>query len=296
MVIFNIGEKQIKYKYPESAEDITLEQFIYFGETLMPKYPKVELEAMALNNQMVTTWETIKPYIKKLKIEVVGDENIYNELVKRIEKGDVKDNVKRFLPSLLSAYKKARTDLLEKIYIMDDVWESKVKYPYMAEVVSYFTGVPLSACFGKVADSIELKYLIYLYETIIKAINNVKELKYKQLYNFNDKVYFLPEKLMSKATLIEFAEAAQFDKARLRYEQGSNEALLHVIAVLLKPVGQEYSEEMFEQNCIDFLKLPLQVAYEVSFFLMSLSEKFKLDLQTSLIQRAMGKVTPLVLN
>lgn len=296
MVIFNIGNSQIKYNYPETAEDITLQQFIYFGDILMPKHPKIELEAMALNNEMVSTWELIKPYIKKLKIDEIGDENIYNALVSRLEKGDVKDNVKRFLPPLLSAYTNKRTELVDRLLVMDEIWEAKNKYPYMAEVVSYFTGIPLSACFGKVADSIELKYLNYIFNKILGSINNVNEIKYKQLYTFNEKVYELPEKLMKKSTLIEFAEAAQFDKARLRYEQGSNEALLHVVAVLLKPVGEPYSEELFEQNCKDFLNLPLQYAYEVAFFLMRLSERYKIDLQTSLIQRAMEKVTPLVLN
>ena len=31
--------------------------------------------------------------------------------------------------------------------IMDDVWLSEVKYPFMADVVHYFTKIPLSACY-----------------------------------------------------------------------------------------------------------------------------------------------------
>ena len=30
MVIFNIGNKAVRYEYPETAADITLEQYIYF--------------------------------------------------------------------------------------------------------------------------------------------------------------------------------------------------------------------------------------------------------------------------
>ena len=95
------------------------------------------------------------------------------------------------------------------------------------------------------------------------------ETKYKQLYDFNGKVYTLPDKLMEKSTLLEFSMAAQFDKAIMEINSQQAEGLLNVMAVLLKPIGMEYSGELFEQNKIDFLKMPLQTAYEVAFFWQS---------------------------
>jgi hypothetical protein len=170
---------------------------------------------------------------------------------------------------------------------MDEVWEAKERYPYMAKVVNYFTGIPLDACYGKVAESVELKYLTFLYTKIVNAVNTPTETTYKQLYDFNGKVYTLPEKLMEKSTLLEFTMAAQYDKAVKQIAGGEAEGLLNVMAVLLKPLNEEYSDELFEQNKIDFLQMPLQTSFEVAFFLTKLSEKYTLDLQTSMLQRAM---------
>ena len=289
MVIFNIGNKQIKYNYPETAEDITLEQYIYFAKFLLPEHPKTELEAIQYMNDRDALYKKILPYAKKLKVKVTGFEQLYVilKLEYTLEQEEVKDNVRRFLPPLISQWRSNDEQLTQRLEIMDEVWEAKERYPYMAKVVNYFTGIPLDACFGKVADSLELKYLVYIYGKIMNAINTPAETKYKQLYDFNGKVYTLPERLMEKSTLLEFTMAAQYDKAMNQVKNGDPEGLLNIMAVLLKPLGEDYSDELFEQNKVDFLQMSLQTSYEVAFFLTKLSEKFTLDLQTSMLQRAM---------
>jgi hypothetical protein len=52
-------------------------------------------------------------------------------------------------------------------------------------------------------------------------------------------------------------------------------------------LGEDYSDELFEQNKVDFLQMSLQTSYEVAFFLTKLSERYTLDLQTSMLERAM---------
>jgi len=289
MVIFNIGNKQIKYNYPETAEDITLEQYIYFAKFLLPEHPKTELEAIQYMNDRDALYKKILPYAKKLKVKVTGFEQLYVilKLEYTLEREEVKDNVRRFLPPLISQWRSNDEQLTQRLEIMDDVWEAKERYPYMAKVVNYFTGIPLEACFGKVADSLELKYLVYIYGKIMNAINTPAETKYKQLYDFNGKVYTLPERLMEKSTLLEFTMAAQYDKAMNQVKNGDPAGLLNIMAVLLKPLGEDYSDELFEQNKVDFLQMSLQTSYEVAFFLTKLSEKYTLDLQTSMLQRAM---------
>jgi hypothetical protein len=289
MVIFNIGNKAVRYEYPETAEDITLEQYIYFIKFLLPQHPKAELEAIQYMNERDAVYEKIKPYARKLKVST-KDENqstVVNELTRILDTQEVKDNVRRFLPALITQWETNNDELGIRLEIMDKVWESKERYPYMAKVVSYFTGIPLDACFGRVANSLELKYLVYIYTKIMNAINTPTETTYKQLYDFNGKVYTLPEKLMEKSTLLEFTMAAQYDKAVKQIQGGEAEGLLNVMAVLLKPLGEEYSDELFEQNKVDFLQMPLQTSFEVAFFLTKLSEKYTLDLQTSMLQRAM---------
>jgi hypothetical protein len=289
MVIFNIGNKQIKYNYPETAADITLEQYIYFAKFLLPEHPKVEIEAMQYLNDRDAVYQKILPYAKKLKVDVKKIEQIFviGEIGDILENKEVKDNVRRFLPPLISQWVTNDEQLNQRLEIMDTVWEANVRYPYMAKVVNYFTGIPLDACFGKVADSLELKYLVYIYGKIMNAINTPAETKYKQLYDFNGKVYTLPERLMEKSTLLEFTMAAQYDKAMNQVKNGDPEGLLNIMAVLLKPLGEDYSDELFEKNKVDFLQMSLQTSYEVAFFLTKLSEKYMLDLQTSMLERAM---------
>jgi hypothetical protein len=289
MVIFNIGNKQIKYNYPETASDITLEQYIYFAKFLLPQHPKVELEAIQYLNERDAVYQKILPYTKKLKV-ITKDTlqfTVIIELEDILKNKEVKDNVRRFLPPLMVQWRTNDEQLNQRLEIMDEVWEAKERYPYMAKVVNYFTGIPLDACFGKVADSLELKYLVFIYSKIMSAINTPTETKYKQLYDFNGKVYTLPERLMEKSTLLEFTMAAQYDKAMNQVKNGEPEGLLNIMAVLLKPLGEDYSDELFEQNKVDFLQMSLQTSYEVAFFLTKLSERYMLDLQTSMLERAM---------
>ena len=292
MVIFNIGNKQIKYNYPETASDITLEQYIYFAKFLLPQHPKVELEAIQYLNERDAVYQKILPYANKLKVDSknVQQINLVYDLGKILQENEVKDNVRRFLPSLISQWNELDKQLTTRLEIMDEVWEANVRYPYMAKVVNYFTGIPLDACFGKVADSLELKYLVYIYTKIMNAINTPTETKYRQLYDFNGKVYTLPERLMEKSTLLEFTMAAQYDKAMNQVSNGDPEGLLNIMAVLLKPLGEDYSDELFEQNKVDFLQMSLQTSYEVAFFLTKLSEKYMVDLQTSMLQKAMANL------
>lgn len=289
------GQNQPLY-YPENAADVTMEEFIYFHKNLLPRYPVIEIEALQIQNVMDETYEKIKQYAKKLKVDLKqGRADVMLELEHILIKDEVKDNVRRFLPSLLKTYNENVDKFLEKMEIMDDVWLSEVKYPFMADVVHYFTKIPLSACYGRVAESLKLKYLKFLFDKIMNAMTLPEELKYKQIYEFNNKIYILPDKLMAKSTLLEFAEAAQFDKSRKQIENNESEGLLRMVAVLLRENGEEYNEFVFEKNMVDFLQLPLQVAYEVSFFLMRQSENYSLDLQTYMLQQAMQNL-PLPLN
>ena len=289
------GQNQPLY-YPENAADVTMEEFIYFHKNLLPRYPVIEIEALQIQKVMDETYEKIKQYAKKLKVDLrQGRADVMLKLEHILIKDEVKDNVRRFLPSLLKTYNDNVDKFLEKMEIMDDVWLSEVKYPFMADVVHYFTKIPLSACYGRVAESLELKYLKFLFDKIMNAMTQPEKLKYKQIYEFNNKIYILPDKLMAKSTLLEFAEAAQFDKSRKQIENNESEGLLRMVAVLLRENGEEYNEFVFEKNMVDFLQLPLQVAYEVSFFLMRQSENYSLDLQTYMLQQAMQSL-PLPLN
>ena len=178
MVQFHLSHSDTKYFYPETAADITLEQYVYFHKFILPQYPEVELDALVAQKQMNAAYEKIKPYAKKLGIDL---NKLWADVVQECEiillTKDVKDNVRRFLPALIDQYN-ANQKALDKCFeIMDEVWEAQVKYPYMAKVVNYFTGIPLDACYGKVAESLELKYLTFIFTKILNAISVPEELK-----------------------------------------------------------------------------------------------------------------------
>ena len=297
MVQFHLSHSDTKYFYPETAADITLEQYVYFHKFILHQYHEVELDALIAQKQMNAAYIKIKPYAKKLGIDL---KTTPTDVVKECEiillTKNVKDNVRRFLPALIDQYNANQKALDKCLEIMDEVWEAQVKYPYMAKVVNYFTGIPLDACYGKVAESLELKYLTFMFTKILNAISVPEELKYKQIYDFNGTLYYLPDKLMAKSTLLEFAEAAQFDKGRKAIANNDAQGLLHVIAVLLRKKDEAYSDEVFQRNCIDFLKLPLQVGFEIGFFLTKLSESYTTDLQTSMLKKAMESMPPLQSN
>ena len=124
MVIFNIGNKAVRYEYPETAADITLEQYIYFVKFLLPQHPKAELEAIQYMNDRDAVYEKIKPYARKLKVGT-KDENqatVVRQLDRILETQEVKDNVRRFLPSLISTWTAFDNGLRQNLKIMDEVW------------------------------------------------------------------------------------------------------------------------------------------------------------------------------
>jgi len=140
-------------------------------------------------------------------------------------------------------------------------------------------------------EELTVDELQYLFGKCTNAVLQPKEVSYKQLYYHDGVTYTLPDKLMRNSTLIEFAEAAQYESALKQAQGGDANGLLKMCAVLLRPVGvTEYSEELFESNVKAFETLPLQVAYEVSFFLTWLSAKYMLSLNRSILREAVEQL------
>lgn len=290
-VQFHIRDKNDIYFYPETAGDITMREYIHFNDVLLKRYPQIEIDTVEIKLKLEDVYNQIKHFAKKLKVDIKQDNHeVVRQVDEIIKTQDVKDNIRRFAPSLITQYEDLAEQFMDNYKQMDDVWMAKVKYPYMAEVVHYFTKVPLPMLYGAVESSLNLKYLQFLFDKIINAMTIADEVKYKQIYHLNNKVYLLPDKLMSKATLLEFAEAAQFDKARQQTEDKQAEGLLRMMSVLLRENGEPYTEEVFEKNMIDFLDIPLQIAYEVGFFLMQQSEKYRIDLETFMLTEAIQEM------
>lgn len=169
------------------------------------------------------------------------------------------------------------TNELERLnYVNTDLWLSKNWHPYQLRVVRSLTGIQ---------DELTVDELKYLFDKCTDALLAPKDIAYKQIYLHQGITYTLPSELMRRATLVEFAETAQYEAALKQAQGGDANGLLNMCSVLLRPSGvDEYSEEVFERNVQAFQTLPLQVAHEVSFFLTWLSSKYALSLNRSTMQ------------
>ena len=269
------------YDYPKRPSEVELGKYIQYHKELLPKMPTEVVEFAVLRNQYAAIMDELEPWHKKAKTTTP------EELRAFLTSGKAKDNAKKFLPGLLASEAALYDKLMTAGEKMDDVWAARKWIPFQMEVVRLFTGI---------TEELEVDEINYLYKHIVQATETPKQIEYKQLYTHNGKVYTLPGELMKRATLGEFAEAAQYEKSYKALSNGDAAGLLHMIAVLLRPLDTPYSEEQFEQNVNDFQTLSLQTAFEVAFFLTRLSLKYVLDFQTSTALAGLRQLAPDLVN
>jgi len=264
--------------FPRTPNDVTLAQYIRYHNDVQPTMPKEVVEYGALVDQYTEIMKEFEKYFEK-----TGTTSI-SGLIEVVDSGQAKNNVKKFVPPLLNRWHQIAQQM-EHIGITtvnDPVWISKHWHPYQLATVK---------CFIEIDEELTVDELQYLFGKCTTACLQPKEVAYKQLYLHDGVTYTLPDKLMRNSTLIEFAEAAQYESALKQTQGGDANGLLKMCAVLLRPVGvAEYSDELFESNVKAFETLPLQVAYEVAFFLTWLSAKFALSLNHSILREAVEQL------
>lgn len=250
--------------YPRGPQDITLAQYIHWSNEIKPTIPKEIIEYNALITKLQEINKDLAKYYQQ------SGANTPEGLQQYLDSGRAKNNAKRFLPGYLAQWYET-VEQMEKLYMINDaLWISKNWHPFQLRVVQSLTGIN---------DELTIDELQYLFEKCSNALLEPKNLTYKQIYEHNGVLYTLPDKLMSKSTVIEFAEAAQYEAALKQAQGGDANGLLNMCAVLLRPSGvEEYNEAVFDRNVEAFKTLPLQVAYEVGFFLTWLSSKYVLSL------------------
>lgn len=265
--------------FPRSPKDVTLAQYIKYHNEVQPTMPKEAIEYGALADQLNEVNKELEKWYSKT------DCSTPDELQKHLDSGNAKNNAKRFLPTLLAQWREL-TERMEAIGITtvnDPLWLSKNWHPYQLRTVQCF--------FPDIQEDLTVDELNYLFGKCTAACLQPDQVDYKQLYYHDGVTYTLPDKLMRNSTLIEFAEAAQYESALKQATGGDANGLLKMCAVLLRPVGvTEYSEELFESNVKAFETLPLQVAYEVGFFLTWLSAKYALSLNHSMLAQALAEM------
>lgn len=265
--------------YPRSPKDVTLAQYIEYHNEVQPTIPKEVMEYDNLTYQYADIMKELEKYFEK-----TGTTSIAG-LMEVVDSGQAKNNVKRFVPPLLYKWRELveRMEVIGITTVNDPLWLSKNWHPYQLRTVQCF--------FPDIQENLTVDELNYLFGKCTAACLQPDQVDYKQLYYHDGVTYTSPDKLMRNSTLIEFAEAAQYESALKQTTGGDANGLLKMCAVLLRPVGvTEYSEELFESNVIAFQTLPLQVAYEVGFFLTWLSAKYALSLNRSMLAQAVAEM------
>ena len=295
MTVFTIPGDTKKYYYPEKNEDILIGEYLYYLEKIIPLEP-LELSAFrAQYGLMQTVLEDLKPWLKKAGLKEDSDRDEIGVALKEwLEGPGATKKAQTILPQLLLEWEKAKDNLDKTIDAMDDVWYATKMLPFVAHTVSHFTKVPLNVLFGTGEQVMDIKSLEYLYRKVQTAITPRGKYEYKQAYIIKGDAYELPDKLMTNSTVIEFAEAAQFQANAEKMRNGHLTSLIDVCAVLLRKPGEAYSDAVYQRNRETFKEMTLAQALEIAFFLMKQSERYATDFLTSTALQAVQRARALV--
>lgn len=174
---------------------------------------------------------------------------------------------------------------------IDDVEYSHKHVPYMAGFVSLMCGISVDKIINGHAGfkGMAVNDLEILFGNCSRSVSvfNIDE-DFKS-FEFEGVEYLLPEKFMEKSTVIEYMEAAQYQAYYSKLEGGMWEALSFVIAIICRPEGVKYDEGQVLINGEAFKNLSLEVAMNVSFFLMRLSRKLGKDFLFFSLAQALGQ-------
>lgn len=284
MILFKIENSDKVYSYPSSWHDIKAKVFLDYVQNVVSQYPKEADELQEVNIELRSLEADIQKYEKRY------DKTRF-EIRDWIESGDAPKKLAAYAPEVLQRWFEAskRADELNKL--MTPTWYANKYLAYIAQVVSFFTGVDYDKCIGKSDEYITLDSLQFLYNQITDLLKTEPADEQKREYLINGTTYLLPDELMKKSTLIEFAEAAQFEESMAGIKNASYSSVLEIASVLLRPLGVEYSEKQYEDNRDVFSEhLTMHDLFQVGFFLGELSKKYADALQNYMLAKAVREI------
>lgn len=163
----------------------------------------------------------------------------------------------------------------------------KVRYakkilPFFARVISCASGVPVEILLGKDGhQGAPVAMLEAWYWKIQEAYLKWDSAQAKRQFEIDGKIWTLPEDHMAKSTFGEFAEAAQYEDYAADVAGGNWSKMPYVMAVLLKPEGEKFDPDTFDdivEQRAEFMRgLTMDVVYSVSFFLLKRNLNSKID-------------------
>jgi hypothetical protein len=228
-----------KFTFPEDLDDISLQKYIDYVQLTEPTKPKELAEMERLS-------------------EALNDTDNDTQLAKVQEEFD-----------------------LATAAITDKIMYKKI-YPFYARVVAHFCdGLTEEVILGgkQQGDGMNLGNLTYLYHKIVKMLNNPENPEYSPaIVDADGEIWYLPNRYMEKAKLIEFAEASQFEENLQSLTAGNWLALPKIMCVLVRKKGEIYSDKLLKREEM-FLGWSLKKCLQVAFFLLKRSETSFINLK-----------------
>lgn len=175
---------------------------------------------------------------------------------------------------------KALKEFDEAVNACDDIVMYRKVYPYFARVVAHFAeGITEAQILGtNGSDGMNVGQLEYLYSTIIRILNSYDEPEYTNVIMVDKELWYLPMRYMEKSTLIEYAEASQFEANLKDLDKGNWGALAKIMCVLVRKENEPYSDKLLRRE-EQFLNWNLENCLKVAFFLLKRSEISQQNLQ-----------------
>lgn len=154
--------------------------------------------------------------------------------------------------------------------------------PYMARIIGIAGGIPLEVLKGdKKSPGIPIALIDTWYWQTMRAYETFSPTPERTRFQVNGQTWALPEKHMEKSTFGQFAEAAQYEEYTADVAGGNWEKMPYVMAVLLRPEGERFDPETWDDIAderADIMRdLGMDVVYATSFFLLRQKEKLKVD-------------------
>lgn len=279
MILFKLENGNELFGYPENWNDIKAGKYIEYLQSIAPEHPPELIELYEAVKMCEAADKELAKWEHKLK---AGREHI----ARLVEASEAPKKAMHYFPEVYSNWKaaKAKEDSLNKTMTSNN-WFIRNYLPYTAKVVSHFTDVPIDACRGLGDEHLKIGTLEYLYNKIVGVITSEPMDTEKQVYYLAGEVYELPSKHMAKSTLIEFAEAAQYEQLLSNVKNGELMALLDVAAVILRKQGEPYSDEVYERNRKAFEQMTMHDLFQIGFFLQKLNKKSAFAFLNSTLQR-----------
>ena len=173
-----------------------------------------------------------------------------------------------FIDAVNELQAKLKEDEAEDIGFYQIVLEYR---SYFNKLFQSFTGIEPSIIDRIKADNI---YTTYMY-----IMNFLKEPDYNKIdsFTFKKKKYYLPkskvdyfgnEVEMGEASFGEVVEAMQVQEMDKSFQENNFKVLPYQIAMLCRPKGEDYNDQKVKERAEVFKELPMDVVWQVAFFLI----------------------------